>query len=55
MVKLEIVEYGKEDGQLVAIEVYSDGSTRKVQIKNGIVDYILHGKEEMKDGKGEKR
>lgn len=43
MAKLEVVEYGKENGQLIAIEVYSDGSTRKVQIKEGIVDYILKG------------
>ncbi len=43
MAKLEVVEYEKEDGQLIAIETYSDGSTRKVQIKEGIVDYILKG------------
>lgn len=43
MVNLETVEYGKEEGRLIAIEVYSDGSTRKVQIKDGMVDYILNG------------
>jgi hypothetical protein len=43
MTKLEVVEYGKENGQLIAIEVYSDGSTRKVTLTNGIVDYILNG------------
>lgn len=43
MSNLEVVEYGKEDGKLVAIEIYSDGSTRKVFIKNGIVDYIING------------
>lgn len=48
MVRLEVVEYGKEDGQLIAIEVYSDGSIRKVQIKNGVVDYILNGSEDVK-------
>lgn len=46
MVSLEVVDYGKEDGQLVAIEIYSDGSTRKVKLKNGVVDYILTGKGE---------
>jgi hypothetical protein len=43
MANLEVVEYGKEDGKLIAIEIYSDGSTRKVCIKNGIVDYIING------------
>lgn len=43
MANLEVVEYGREGGKLIAIEVYSDGSTRKVQIKNGITDYILSG------------
>lgn len=43
MAKLETVKYEKEDGQLVAIETYSDGSTRKVKIVNGMVDYILNG------------
>ena len=43
MANLEVVEYGRENGQLIAIEVYSDGSTRKIQIKEGITDYILTG------------
>ena len=42
MANLEIVKYEKENGSLIAIETYGDGSTRKVQIKNGIVDYILN-------------
>ena len=43
MVKLEAVSYGKENGKIIAIEVYSDGSTRIVKIKDGIIDYVLNG------------
>lgn len=46
MVKLEVVDYGKQNGKLIAVEVYSDGSTRTVYMKDGIVDYILKGSED---------
>ena len=32
-----------ESGQLVAVEIYSDGTHKYVVIKNGVVDYILKG------------
>jgi hypothetical protein len=41
--KLANVDYKIESGKLIAVETYSDGSKRKVQIKKGIVDYILEG------------
>lgn len=46
------VNYCNEKGKLIAIENYSDGSKRKVEIKKGIVDYILNGepkKEKIKE------
>ena len=46
MTKLKSVEYAKDDGKLIAYEKYEDGSRRKVQIKNGMVDYILTGEGE---------
>ncbi len=32
-----------ESGQLVAVEIYSDGTHKYVVIKNGVVDFILKG------------
>lgn len=46
MAKLESVSYEKVDGELRAIEQYTDGSTRSVKLVNGITDYVLHGVDE---------
>jgi len=43
MAIIENVHYEKKDGKLVATEEYSDGSIRRIKIKNGITDYILLG------------
>lgn len=43
--KLIKVKYMKIEGKLKAIELYDDNSTRLVEIKEGIVNYILTGKE----------
>jgi len=43
MANIQSVEYICGNGNLIAIELYSDGSKRVVEIKNGIVDYILNG------------
>lgn len=45
--KLIKVEYKNEKGKLIAIENYTDGSKRKVKIKNGIVNYILEGERKL--------
>ena len=46
MRRLTGVHYAKEEGKLVAYEKYNDNTTRKIQIKNGMVDYILNGSED---------
>lgn len=46
MAKLEQVIYEKENGKLVATEMYDDGTERKVKIKNGITEYVLLGDKE---------
>ncbi len=46
MEKLKSVEYKNVNGQMVASELYDDGSIREVKIIDGIVNYILTGKGE---------
>ncbi len=33
----------EQEGQLVALEIYSDGTHKYVLIKDGVVDYIIKG------------
>jgi len=55
MVKLESVSYRKENGKTIATEIYSDGSTRRVEIgKDGVVDYIINGSDKNKTTEDEK-
>lgn len=54
MANIQSVEYKGENGKLIAIELYSDGSKRTVEIKNGIVDYILNGTNEQYNSLSEK-
>lgn len=44
MNKLKKVEYKRENGKAIAIESYSDGTIKEVEIRNGMVSYILNGK-----------
>ncbi len=43
MNKLKRVEYKRSDGKTIAIETYSNGAIKEVEIRNGMVSYILNG------------
>jgi len=47
--KLKSVTYEKKGKETYAVQNYEDGSTKKVKVRNGVVDYIINGdKEESK-------